>query len=226
MRRGPNPAASAVQLFPTAGGATSGGLTASPPPGIPVVESPPAVPAIETLSDNAQILAEDLAAAASSPHRLVYDTAPLGVPLRFSGTVVVQERLAFDHPAANVTALLVDRSPDGSVAVVTRGWTDPQNRHRADQTQPILPGQWLSLDVEMQPDDYVCRRGTGSASCCCPATMTTHCDRRRVSAPTSTLGTPGWCCRWSAGPLRWPRRWAEVFGLKGLRPRRPLNDSL
>jgi X-Pro dipeptidyl-peptidase len=155
----PNPAASAVQLFPTAGGAASGGLVASPTPGIPVVESPPAVPAIETLSDNAQILAEDLAAAASSPHRLVYDTVPLGVPLRFSGTVVVRERLAFDYPAANVTALLVDRSPDGSVAVITRGWTDPQNRHRADQTQPILPGQWLSLDVEMQPDDYVVPAG-------------------------------------------------------------------
>jgi X-Pro dipeptidyl-peptidase len=146
----PNPAASAVPLFPTAGGATSGGLAISPSRGIPVVES---------LSDNAQILAEDLAAAASSPHRLVYDTAPLGAPVRFSGTVVVQERLAFDYPAANVTALLVDRSPDGSVHVITRGWTDPQNRHRADQTQPIVPGQWLSLDVEMQPDDYVVPAG-------------------------------------------------------------------
>ena len=146
----PNASASPASLHPRTGGPTSGGLALAPELGAPVVES---------LTDNAQILAEDLAAAPSSPHRLVYDTAPLQAPVRFSGTVQVIERLSFDHPAANVTALLVDRAPDGTVHVITRGWTDPQNRHQADLTQPIQPGQWYSLDVEMQPDDYVVPAG-------------------------------------------------------------------
>jgi X-Pro dipeptidyl-peptidase len=146
----PHAAADEAALYPTAGGPTSGGLSTRPVHGRPVVES---------LTDNARILAEDLAAAPSSPHRLVYDTAALSAPVRFSGTVVVRERLAFNHPAANVTALLVDRAPDGKVHVITRGWTDPQNRHRIDHTQPIRAGQWYTVDIEMQPDDYVVPAG-------------------------------------------------------------------
>ena len=70
-------------------------------------------PIEESLNDSARILAGDLAAAPSSPHRLSCDTPPLPVPVRLSGTVRMDLRMSFDRPAANVTALLVDRAPDG-----------------------------------------------------------------------------------------------------------------
>jgi X-Pro dipeptidyl-peptidase len=146
----PAPAAADVTLHPTAGGAAAGGLAATVPDGRPVVES---------LSDDARILAEDLAAAPSSPHRLAYDSGPLAAPVRLSGTVRLDLRASFSWPAANVTALLVDRAPDGSVAVVTRGWTDPQNRISPAHTQAIRPGQWYPLSLTMQPDDYVMPAG-------------------------------------------------------------------
>jgi len=146
----PAPAARDVALHPRAGGSSAGGLTLQAAGGAPVVES---------LTDDASILAETLAAAPSSQHRLAYDTAPLGSAARLSGTVRVELRMSFDRPAANVTALLVDRGPDGSVRVITRGWTDPQNRRDPARTQPIRPGQWYSLGLEMQPDDYVLAAG-------------------------------------------------------------------
>lgn len=67
--------------------------------------------------------------------------------------------LTFDRPAANVTALLVDMAPDGSTSVVTRGWTDPQNRDAIDRTSPIEPGKQYRIEVAMQPDDYVVAAG-------------------------------------------------------------------
>lgn len=141
----PAPEAREVTLQPTLGGAERGGLTAARVSG----------QAVETLRDDAGQLAEDLAAAPSSPNRLAYLSAPLTAPARVSGTVRVELELSFDRPAANVTALLVDQAPDGAVSVVTRGWADPQNRHAIDRTSPVEPGESYSIDVAMQPDDYV-----------------------------------------------------------------------
>ena len=89
---------------------------------------------VETLRDDASRTAEELASAPESPNRLSYVTGPLTAPVRVSGTVRAELRLSFDRPAANVTAMLVDQAPDGSTTVVTRGWADPQNRHRVDRT--------------------------------------------------------------------------------------------
>ncbi|SHF38117.1 Xaa-Pro dipeptidyl-peptidase [Streptoalloteichus hindustanus] len=119
----------------------------------------PGAPVSEKLTDDATKRAEDLASAANSDHRLAYLSEPARADLRVSGTTKVDARLSFDRPAANVTALLVDRAPDGSTHVITRGWADPQNRHDAGHTQPIRPGQWYRVGVEMQPDDYVLKAG-------------------------------------------------------------------
>jgi X-Pro dipeptidyl-peptidase len=132
-------------LRPSAGGPQRGGLGAGSP----------AAEAVEGLTDDAGLLAEDLAAAPSSPNRLAYFTEPLAEQARVSGEVRADLALTFDRPAANVTALLVDQAPDGSVSVVTRGWTDPQNREALDRTTPIEPGQNYAITVSMQPDDYV-----------------------------------------------------------------------
>lgn len=158
----PAPGTRDVRLHPTVGGGTAGGLAGRGSHDRDLFDADLGLdgrPVVESLTDNATILAEDLAAAATSPHRLAYDTAPLTAAARLSGTVRVQARLSFSWPAANVTALLVDRAPDGTVRVITRGWTDPQNRHDPAHTQAIRPGQWYSVDLEMQPDDYVVSAG-------------------------------------------------------------------
>lgn len=141
----PAPGAADAVLRPTAGGPQRGGLSAERP----------AEQAVEGLTDDSGQLAEDLAAAPSSPNRLAYFTEPLAEGARVSGEVRAELALAFDRPAANVTTLLVDQAPDGSVSVVTRGWADPQNREALDRTTPIEPGQSYPIDVAMQPDDYV-----------------------------------------------------------------------
>ena len=144
----PAPGASEVTLRPTPGGGERGGL----------VDGEPAS-GVETLTDDASKLVGDLAAAESSPHRLSYLTAPTAEASRVSGTVVADLGLSFDHPAANVTAALLDVAPDGTTSVVTRGWADPQNRESLDQTTPVTPGEKYQIRVAMQPDDYVLPAG-------------------------------------------------------------------
>ncbi|QGK69460.1 Xaa-Pro dipeptidyl-peptidase [Allosaccharopolyspora coralli] len=139
----PAPHAEDVTLHPSPGGAERGGLGDKPGSGV------------ETFSDDATKPVRELAAAGASPHRLTYLTAPVAEPSRMSGTVVADLALSVDSPAANVTAALVDVAPDGSTSVVTRGWTDPQNRDSLGETTPIEPGTTYPVQVEMQPDDYV-----------------------------------------------------------------------
>jgi len=147
----PAPGSSEAALWPRPGGPTSGDLTPDGPRLGPAVA--------ERITDDATVTAETLAAEPSSPHRLVYLSRPAATPLRFSGTVRVDLQMSLDRPAANVTAMLVDRAPDGSQQVITRGWTDPQNRHAIDRTSPIHPGQRYPFEVQMQPDDYLMQPG-------------------------------------------------------------------
>ncbi|MBM7776344.1 X-Pro dipeptidyl-peptidase [Actinokineospora baliensis] len=145
----PAPSASLATLYPGAGGAESGALTIWRPDRR----------VVESLTDDATKLASTLANASSSPNRLVYLSRPSSTPLRFSGKGEVYLRLSFTRPAANVTALLVDRGPDGKSTVVTRGWTDPQNRKNISRTDAIQPGKAYDLRVDLVPDDYVLQAG-------------------------------------------------------------------
>lgn len=145
----PSPRAREVTFRLTPGGHQAGGLSLRPVGGHHV----------ETLRDDARQVADDLAAAPSSPNRLAYLADPLVAETRLSGTVRADLALTFDRPAANVTAMLVGRAPDGRTSVITRGWRDPQNRRSPSRTDPVDPGQRYSIEVEMQPDDYVLPAG-------------------------------------------------------------------
>lgn len=146
----PAPGTSTARLHPWAGGPSKGALRFEPVPGRAVVES---------LRDDASKLAEDLVDLPASGNRLSYTTGPAAQPLRFSGTARADLAISFDRPAANVTALLVDRAPDGTSHVITRGWTDPQNRVSPSRTKPIEPGKQYRVEVELQPNDYVVPAG-------------------------------------------------------------------
>ncbi|GGP40675.1 Xaa-Pro dipeptidyl-peptidase [Saccharothrix coeruleofusca] len=146
----PAPGTAKAELFPWAGGSAKGALRTSQLPGRPVVES---------LRDDSSKTAEALADLPSSGNRLSYATRAATTPLRLSGTARVDLAISFDRPAANVTALLVDRAPDGSSHVITRGWTDPQNRVSPSRTKPIRPGERYRVEVELEPQDYVVAAG-------------------------------------------------------------------
>ncbi|MFE2754942.1 Xaa-Pro dipeptidyl-peptidase [Actinosynnema sp. NPDC059335] len=146
----PAPGTSTARVYPWAGGSERGALRFQQVPGTAVVES---------LRDDATKLAEDLIDLPGSGNRLSYATRPTSEPVRFSGTARVDLALSFDRPAANVTALLVDRAPDGTSHVITRGWTDPQNRVSPSRTKPIEPGKRYRVEVELEPNDYVVPAG-------------------------------------------------------------------
>ncbi|GAA3851669.1 Xaa-Pro dipeptidyl-peptidase [Saccharothrix violaceirubra] len=146
----PAPGTSTARAYLGAGGSSKGALKLGQNYGRPVVES---------LRDDATQKAEALADAPSSPNRLSYGTRATSRDLRFSGTARVELGLSFDRPAANVTALLVDRAPDGTSHVITRGWTDPQNRVDESVTTPIRTGKQYRIEVEFQPTDYIVKAG-------------------------------------------------------------------
>ncbi|WP_323123407.1 Xaa-Pro dipeptidyl-peptidase [Burkholderia alba] len=113
---------------------------------------------IVTFTDNAQIRALTLANADSGEHRGRFETAPLATASRISGTATARVRVTLSA-AANVTALLVDRGPDGKVSIVTRAWTDPRNRASLWWSQPVLAGMPYDLQLTFMPRDYTLEAG-------------------------------------------------------------------
>jgi X-Pro dipeptidyl-peptidase len=111
-------------------------------------------PMRERIVDDSTINAAELVAAPQSPHRLIYQSAPLTSPLHFSGTPHVRMLLTFDKPSAVVSAMLVDYRADGTRRIITRGWTDPQNRKSIWYTSAIRPGKPYDIRFDLMPHDY------------------------------------------------------------------------
>lgn len=123
-----------------------------------VRQAEPAI--VEVIVDDSMIDANVLIAAPVSPSRLVYQTAPLSAPIHVSGTPSVTLRIAFDRPAANVSAMLVDYKAGAAPFIVTRGWADPQNRESISKTTPVVPGTTYTMTFELQPHDYIFPAGS------------------------------------------------------------------
>jgi X-Pro dipeptidyl-peptidase len=150
----PNPDASPVRLHLVAGGASVGGL------GTAVV--PDQKP--ESLVDDVAVKGAMLAAAESSPHRLLYATAALQEPLHLSGTPRLTIKLAASKPAANLSVWLVslpwvEKTRFVTDNLITRGWADPQNHHSLTKGEPLVPGQFVEMSFDLQPDDQIIPKG-------------------------------------------------------------------
>ncbi|MEV5713387.1 Xaa-Pro dipeptidyl-peptidase [Amycolatopsis mediterranei] len=147
----PAPGTADVRVYPWPGGRSKGTIdTRNPVPG---------TAAAETLADDSSKTIEQLAGLASSGNRLLYATSAAKQSVRLSGTARADLALAFDRPAANVSAILLDRAPDGTSHIISRGWTDPQNRTSPARTEPITPGQTYRIGVDLMPKDYVLAAG-------------------------------------------------------------------
>ncbi|MBX3464791.1 MAG: Xaa-Pro dipeptidyl-peptidase [Planctomycetes bacterium] len=147
----PHPDAVRVALHPRAGGGAIGGLERAPAPG----------QGRETLVDDVAVPGAKLAQAAESPQRLLYATPPLAQPLHLSGTARVQLRLACSKPATNLSVWLVTLPWQGAETknVITRGWADPQNRNSLSRSEPLVPGEFVDVAFDLQPDDQILAAG-------------------------------------------------------------------
>lgn len=140
----PDPATGLVTADLTAGAPGVGGLTLRP-----------GSPQAETLTDDATVPAATSANAATSATRLVYQTPVLATNVRISGTPWASLWVASSAPKANLTVALVDYPPTGNGTILTRGWLDPANRDSAATSEPVTPGQFHRLRLDLQPKDAV-----------------------------------------------------------------------
>lgn len=149
----PNPAASPVTLYPSKGGNAVGalGTTRTPAQGI------------ETVTDNVSLGGVDLARAENSPTRLLFATAPLTQPVHLSGIGRVRITLSSNKPAANLSVWLVElpwpATGNNNAGIITRGWADPQNARDVRRSTPLVPGQPVTLEFDLQPDDQIIAAG-------------------------------------------------------------------
>jgi X-Pro dipeptidyl-peptidase len=149
----PNPAAAPVTLHLLAGGVQTGGLEAAAGAG----------QGTETLVDNFSFSGTALAQAEWTDHRLLFATPELGEAVHISGTPRITIRLASSAPAANLSVWLVSlpwtegRNPRGGL--ITRGWADPQNHGSLTESEPLVPGEFVELTFDLQPDDQIVAAG-------------------------------------------------------------------
>ncbi len=148
----PHPEASPAELRPSPGGAQVGGLGMDD-----------AVAGSESFTDDVSFAGAELAAAASSPHRLIYATPLLTAPVHISGTPTVRIRVAADAPSANLSVWLVSlpwtEGASTNANLINRGWADPQNRNSLRESAPLSPGEFVDLTFDLQPDDQVIPAG-------------------------------------------------------------------
>jgi X-Pro dipeptidyl-peptidase len=173
----PNPAAQPVTLYPQAGGIESGMLSLAR--GAPQGK--------ETLVDNFSFNGVTLARAEWSNHRLIYATPELKDSVHISGTPRITIRVAASKAAANLSVWLValpytepqsggrgggggggvavvagrggGAAPPEFTSLITRGWADPQNSKSLTRGEPLVPGQFVELTFNLQPDDQIVPRG-------------------------------------------------------------------
>ncbi|MGD9427531.1 CocE/NonD family hydrolase [Arthrobacter russicus] len=134
---------------PLSGGNGSGGLVLADAP----------KPGIESLSDDGSITSGTLASTPNSQNRLLYATAPAKSAVRLSGFANANLALSFSRPAANISLQILDRAPDGTATVVTRGWADPQNRNSLTSSETVVPGTEYQIDIPFISTDYVFKAG-------------------------------------------------------------------
>jgi X-Pro dipeptidyl-peptidase len=117
----------------------------------------------ETIIDNYSFSAPLLAKAEWSNHRLLFATSPLKKGLHISGTPRISLRMASNRPAANLSVWLVSLPWTDSEKitddVITRGWADPQNARSIETQEPMVDGEFRTVEFDLQPEDQVIEAG-------------------------------------------------------------------
>ena len=85
---------------------------------------------------------------------LTYDCA-LADPLDVMGHPVLHVRLAADQPVASLSVKLCDVFPDGTSALVTRGFLNLTHRNSSTSPEALTPGEWIDVTVELEATSWV-----------------------------------------------------------------------
>ncbi|MEE1885088.1 Xaa-Pro dipeptidyl-peptidase [Pedobacter flavus] len=151
----PNPAASPVTLYLTKGGNEKGNLSTSKASN----------QGTEKLIDDVQFSGKDLAMSPKSDNRLLYVSPVLKEAVHLSGLSKISVKLSSSKPAANFSVWLVslpwneEKTAKIYENVITRGWADPQNHKSIRKGEPLVPGKFVDLTFELQPDDQIIPAG-------------------------------------------------------------------
>jgi X-Pro dipeptidyl-peptidase len=149
----PHPEAVGVRLYVEAGGNGVGGLNTDQ-----LSEQ-----GSERFVDDVSVNGTALASLTRSNNRLLYGTSELTEDLHLSGVASVRIRVAADREAANLSVWLVSLpiTTGGALTdnIITRGWADPQNRNSLRESAPLVPGEFVDLEFDLQPDDQVIPAG-------------------------------------------------------------------
>lgn len=152
----PNPDASPVTLYLTAGAPERGKLNTT---------ASVSKQGKETLVDNFSFSGSALAQAEFTNHRLIYVTPKLSSAVHISGTPRITIKVSSDKPAVNLSVWLVSlpwtegRNSKITDNLITRGWADPQNYRSLTESKPLKPGKFYELSFDLQPDDQIIPEG-------------------------------------------------------------------
>jgi X-Pro dipeptidyl-peptidase len=156
----PHPESKGVMLHLTAGAPKTGGL------GLDRPEKPQGT---ETIVDNVSFDGATLARAEWTNHRLLFATPTLKKPVHLSGTARLKIKAAASKPAVNLSVWLValpwETGTRAKITdnIITRGWADPQNARSLTESTPLVPGEFVELAFDLQPDDQVIPAGQSIA---------------------------------------------------------------
>ena len=151
----PNPEATPVTFYLEKGAPERGILSLKKP----------SYQGTETLVDNYSFSGSSLAQAEITEHRLMYLTPPLVEDTHISGTASVTVKLSSSKPAANLSVWLVSlpwtegRNSKITDNIITRGWADPQNHRSITESEPLVPGEFYTLNFDLEPDDQIIPKG-------------------------------------------------------------------
>jgi X-Pro dipeptidyl-peptidase len=151
----PNPDASDVKFWLTAGAPQKGGL----------VTSKPSAQGQETLIDNFSFGSAVLAQAEWTDNRLLYVTPVLKQPAHLSGVAKITIKASCNKPAVNLSVYLIELpwnpAPNAKITdnLITRGWADLQNFKSLSKSEPLVPGKYYEMTFELEPDDQIIPAG-------------------------------------------------------------------
>ncbi len=88
----------------------------------------------------------------------LYTSQPFDEPLEITG--IPRARIQFSSTASVMAVIvkLCDVAPDGSVALITRGYLNATHRDAHTRAEPLEPGRVYRLDVELKATSYLFER--------------------------------------------------------------------
>ena len=75
------------------------------------------------------------------------------------GHALLKLKVASDQPVASISVKICDVFPDGTSALVTRGFLNLTHRTSSTSPQPLMPNVFENVDVELEATSWVFARG-------------------------------------------------------------------